>query len=168
VDAEHSASISPPSRHPGSQKSVVVIPGRERSETAALKRRWEWVTYLLKQLPPTVMFGDDLASRQTYVPLREVLKAGRRAWPYRPELDDVSCAKLTGSSHNLSRKAQKAAGFRSWLQWSRRDRLFDGRELDSWRKWGNRNGWPQCSGHSLPATNHYPPRGLLARTSKLV
>jgi hypothetical protein len=114
-------------RHPGTKKSVVVIPARERSESSTIERQWKWFAYLLKQLNPRVRCGDR-NSGQPFVPLREILKV----WPYRRGLD-VSCAKLTGTSHDLSLKAQKAAGFRSWLRWSRRDGLYLGDELTAGR-----------------------------------
>jgi hypothetical protein len=121
-------------RHPGTSKSVRVIRGRERNDPASIRRLWEWYCYLIKQLPPDVGCGDR-SSGEPFIALREFLKPGRRTWDYIPGLGPVSCKKLVGASHDLSHQAQQATGFRSWCLWSRRNRLFVGRELDNWQEW---------------------------------
>jgi hypothetical protein len=120
-------------QHPGTKRSVVLILARERSESSTVERQWQWYSYLMKQLPPGVTCGDRLASHSTYVPLREVLRV-RQTWPYHRGVK-VTCVKLTGTSHDLGRKAQQAAGFRSGFAWGRRDRLYVGDELDMWHRW---------------------------------
>jgi hypothetical protein len=49
----------------------------------------------------------------------------------------MTCGKLAGSSHDISTGAQRAAGFRSVLEYGPPERfaqLFDGTELDAWRE----------------------------------
>jgi hypothetical protein len=124
-------------RHRGTEKTVRVIPSRELGEDALVKRCWSWFRYMAKQLNPIVSWvpvdtrsGEPLpgGARQ----LREVL----RLRPHRRTLY-MTCRKLTGTSHDISTGAQRAAGFRSELEVGLPERIYDGQiydgaELDAW------------------------------------
>jgi hypothetical protein len=126
--------------HHGTEKTVRVIPSRERDERGAVTRCWSWVKYICKELNPDAGCCWEPVDRLTGEllpggahPLRAIL----RVKPHRASLP-VTCMKLTGASRDLSSAAQRAAGFKSPLRFGDPHQivnglLFDGHELAQWR-----------------------------------
>lgn len=111
--------------------TLVVRQRRLLEPGAAISRGWAWFRYITKQLDPAACHAlVDEPER----PLRQVL----RLWSRRDSLP-VTCAKLTGSSHDIGTAAQKRAGFVSKLARGEYDTLYNGDELDyfndaAWRR----------------------------------
>jgi hypothetical protein len=122
-------------RHHGDGRTVRVIASNASDEGAAVGRCWNWFRYMTKQLDQNVGWGSVDGPFRL---LREILKV----WPYRTARP-VACAQMVGGSRDIWTKAQRAADFKSELEygrWARRyqskDRwewLYRGRELEDGR-----------------------------------
>ena len=111
--------------HKGDGRTLFVVTAKGWKPEANVARCWHWFRYLMKQLNSKDGWGPKNGPHQ---PLRETLQP----WPYRKSLP-VTCAQLTGTSHDIGEKAQKEAGFISRLMHGDLADIYAGHELEDGR-----------------------------------
>ena len=116
----HAIHFSPSTKKRGFQ------PYRGRSEADRTARCWHWFRYIIKSLDPRILVLDNQKKAHA---AREVFKP----WPF-VNTAPVHCAKLAGASENIGKNAQDRTDFYS--KWDAGDfaHLYDGSELDEYRR----------------------------------
>ena len=116
-------------KHPGTEKTLKVVPAKASTESDAVARQWNWFRYTCKELIPESepCWGHKEEPLQR---LRDVLQL----WPYQSALPvTLPEGQLTGSSRDIGTAAQLAAGFFSELLEGDLTRIYDGHELAEYR-----------------------------------
>ena len=113
-------------KNEGQRRALRVVPSRARTEADAIRRHWSWMTYVMKGVPSSVEL--QYRGLPSLGPARDAMKL----FPYRENSLPVFCKHLVRVSHNLDKKAQEAAGFKTKVDQGSAmlDRLYDGSE---WR-----------------------------------
>lgn len=103
-----------------------------KTSTDEVRNAWRWFRYIVKELHPSEQFfwKDRDAGQIIQINGRDILNP----WSVRPAVD-VREMKLTGTSHNIGKKAQEKDGFKSRLHRCDIDNLYAGHEIDEGKRY---------------------------------